>query len=63
MAKRFHQKVGIDLFETFSPVVRFTIVRVVLTISLSHDWVIRQLDINNAFLKRDLEENIYMEQL
>lgn len=58
---RFHKKDGIDFFETFNPVVRFITIRVILTLVLSHDWIIRQLDVNNAFFNGDLED-VYMKQ-
>ena len=50
VAKGFHQQVGFDFNETFSPVVKPTTIRIVLTIALSRGWSVRQLDINNAFL-------------
>ena len=62
VAKGFHQVVGFDFNETFSPVVKPTTIRVVLTIALAKNWVVRQLDINNAFLNRDLQEEVFMEQ-
>ena len=54
VAKGFHQVAGFDFNETFSPVVKPTTIRVVLTIALANNWVVRQLDINNAFLNGDL---------
>ncbi|KAL6341973.1 hypothetical protein AAG906_038219 [Vitis piasezkii] len=39
VAKGFHQVVGFDLNETFSPVVKPTTIRVVLTIALAKNWV------------------------
>ena len=52
--KGFHQTLGIDYDETFSLVIKASIVRVILTIVVSENWVVRQLDINNAFLNGDL---------
>ena len=62
VAKGFHQVAGFDFNETFSPVVKLTTIKVVLTIALAKNWVVRQLDINNAFLNGDLQEEVFMEQ-
>lgn len=61
VAKGFQQKARVDLFETFSVVVRYTTVRVVLTLAFTKYCVIRELDVNNAFPNGDLE-NVYMSQ-
>jgi hypothetical protein len=45
--------------ETFSPVIQFAIVRAVLSLALSRDWAIHQLDIKNAFLHDTLMETVY----
>lgn len=58
----FSQHLGIDFDETFSPVVKPTTVRTVLTLALSHSWLVCQLDVKNAFLHGTWTETIYYSQ-
>lgn len=60
MAKGYTQQEGIDYNETFSPVVKLTSVKLVLALSAIHNFSLAQLDISNAFLNGDLDEEIYM---
>lgn len=62
IAKGFHQSPGIDFFETFSPVVKASTIRVILSVVDTHGWSLRQLDFNNAFLNGSLDEDVYMVQ-
>jgi hypothetical protein len=58
----FTQRPGEDYDETFSPVVRFATVRTVLSLALSRDWAIHQLDVKNVFLHGTLTETVYCNQ-
>ncbi|GKC14702.1 ribonuclease H-like domain-containing protein [Tanacetum coccineum] len=56
------QQLGVDFDETFSPVVKPATIRTVLSLAVSRQWPIHQLDVKNAFLNGDLSETMYMHQ-
>nr|GFA04861.1 ribonuclease H-like domain-containing protein [Tanacetum cinerariifolium] len=56
------QQQGIDCDGTFSHVVKPATIRTVLSLAVSRQWPIHQLDVKNAFLHDHLTEIVYMHQ-
>jgi hypothetical protein len=62
VVRGFTQCPGIDFDETFSPIVKPATVRTVLSLALSRQWPVHQLDVKNAFLHGILTETVYCSQ-
>ncbi|KAL2526536.1 Reverse transcriptase Ty1/copia-type domain-containing protein [Abeliophyllum distichum] len=64
VAKGFTQRErdvgGIDYNEVFSPMIKYKTFRLVLALLVQFNWELEQLDVNTAFLHRELDEIIYM---
>ena len=63
VAKGYSQKEGIDFHDIFSRVVKLVSVHVVVAQVALLDLELEQLNIKKIFLRGDLDEDIYMEQL
>jgi hypothetical protein len=55
VVKGFSQKKGIDFDEIFSPVVKMTSIRTILSLVVVEDFHLEQLDVKTIFLQGDLD--------
>jgi hypothetical protein len=62
MVKGCAQKKGIGYDQTFSPVVRNTTIRTLLSVAASEKMHLMQFDVSTAFMYGNLQEEIYMKQ-
>lgn len=62
VAKGLLQQEGLDFPETFSSLEKPTTIKILLSITVTFDWFVHQLDVSNAFLYGYLKEDVYMIQ-
>ena len=56
IAKEYTQAHCIDYQETFIPVGKYNTIRILLSLACNLNWPLNQLDLKNAFLNGELEE-------
>ena len=56
VAKGYRQNESLDLFDTYSPVIRITSIRTLIAIAAIHNFEIHQIDVKTTFLNGDLDE-------
>nr|GEZ44406.1 ribonuclease H-like domain-containing protein [Tanacetum cinerariifolium] len=62
VANESTQLEGVNVDETFIPVVKPGTIRTVLSLPTSRHWPVHKLDVKNEFLHGDLSETVYMHQ-
>jgi hypothetical protein len=60
MARGFSQKEGVHYDETFSLVVRYTSIKMIIALASTMRWRLHQMDIKIAFLTEEIEEEVYI---
>ena len=61
VTKGYSQTYGIDYDETFAPMTKMGTVRAFISCEVNFGWPLYQMDVKNAFLHGDLQEEVYME--
>ncbi|GJV09276.1 retrovirus-related pol polyprotein from transposon TNT 1-94 [Tanacetum coccineum] len=59
VAKGFHQEEGINFEESFAPVTRLEAIRILIANGASKNMTVYQMDVQPAFLNRELKEEVY----
>jgi hypothetical protein len=62
VAKGYFQVEGVYFSEIFSPIVKLTSIRVLMSLAATFDLEIEQMDVKKTFLHGDMEEEIYVKQ-
>jgi hypothetical protein len=60
VAQGYSQKERLDYEETFAPVARLKVIRILLAFSVAKGFKLYQMDVKSAFLNEFLEEEVYV---
>ena len=60
VARGFTQTYGEDYLDTFAPVAKLHTIRILLSLATNLEWDLWQMDVKNAFLQGELEDEVYM---
>ncbi|CAI7903393.1 unnamed protein product [Closterium sp. NIES-53] len=60
VARGFSQRQGVDYFQTFSPTLKMTTLRVLLHVAAQRDYELHSLDFSTPFLQGSLHEEIWL---
>ncbi|XP_013589286.1 PREDICTED: uncharacterized protein LOC106297627 [Brassica oleracea var. oleracea] len=60
VTRGYTQVYGEDYLDTFAPVAKLHTIRIVLSLAVNLEWDLWQMDVKNAFLQGELEDEVYM---
>ena len=49
-----------DFLETYAPTPAASSVELLIAVAVKHDWELRQLDVKQAFIRADVDFNVFM---
>ena len=61
VAKGFKHSESVDYFDIYASVARITSIRILFALTSIHNLFVHQMDVKMAFLNRDINEKVYME--
>jgi hypothetical protein len=62
VARGFSHKEGIDYNDNFSPVARYTSIRVIIALASILGWKLHQMDVKTTLLNGKVEHEVFVEQ-
>jgi hypothetical protein len=62
VAQGYSQVEGLDFGETFDPVTRLEVIRILLAFAASKGFKLYQMDVKSAFLNGVIHEELYVRQ-
>jgi hypothetical protein len=62
VARGFTQQHGVDYEQTYSPVLKYKTLRIILTLVVRYGWRLEIMDVQTAYLHAELKEIVYMQQ-
>jgi hypothetical protein len=62
VAKGHSQVEGLDFDETYAPIARLELIRILLAYATYHSFKLYQMDVKSAFLNGPIKEEVYVEQ-
>jgi len=62
VAKGYNQEEGIDYEETYAPIARLEVIRMLLAFASIMDFKLYQMDVKSAFLNGFIQEEVYVDQ-